>query len=121
IDLLGTGDRRASVLLEAAHLSMTAEGATGPLPSVGELARAKTAGKPKLDEAIAYLREARQRPPTQLAGDVLLSLALALDRAGARDEADATLIEAERTGAKLRSGALDYLVAADDRVALDAL
>ncbi len=36
----------------------------------------------QLDEAIAYLREARQRPPTQLAGDVLLSLALALDRAG---------------------------------------
>ena len=56
-----------------------------------ELAKPKAAPRPRLDEAIAYLREARQRPPTQLAGDVLLSLALALDRAGAREEADAAL------------------------------
>jgi tetratricopeptide (TPR) repeat protein len=141
IDLLGTADRRVSVLLEAAHLSMAAEGAGGPLPSVGELAKPKggndgghphaagndgghphaAGARPKLDEAVAYLREARQRPPTQLAGDVLLSLALALDRAGVRDEADAVLIEAERTGAKLRAGPLDYLFTSEDRAALDAL
>jgi tetratricopeptide (TPR) repeat protein len=133
IDLLGGGDRRVAVLLEAAHLSMAAEGAGGALPSVGELARPRAAlphdaasghdphGRPRLDEAIAYLREARQRPPTQLAVDVLLSLALALDRAGARDEADAMLTEAARGGARLRGGLLDYLVAPEDRAALDAL
>ncbi len=129
IDLLGAADRRVSVLLEAAHLSMTAEGAGGAPPSVGELVKPKAAAasgsrsraaEPRLDEAIAYLREARQRPPTQLAGDVLLSLALALDRAGVRDEADAVLIEAERTGAKLGSGTLDYLVGGADRAARDA-
>lgn len=121
IDLLASGDRRVSVLLEAAHLSMTEEGAAGALARPGELARPKAAPKPRLDEAIAYLREARQRPPTQLAGDVLLSLALTLDRAGTREEADAALIEADRTGAKLRSGPLSYLVAPEDRAALEAL
>jgi tetratricopeptide (TPR) repeat protein len=126
IDLLGTTDRRVAVLLEAAHVSMAAEGAGGAAPTLGELAR--PGGRPgvtapqraKLDEAIAYLREARQRPPTQLAGDVLLSLALALDRAGARDEADATLVEAERAGARLPGGTAFYLATPDDRAALDA-
>ena len=121
IDLLAGGDRRVSVLLEAAHLSMTAEGAAGALVRTGDLAKPKAAPRPRLDEAIAYLREARQRPPTQLTSDVLLSLALTLDRAGAREEADAVLIEAQRTGAKLRSGPLSYLVAPEDRAALEAL
>jgi tetratricopeptide (TPR) repeat protein len=134
VDLLGTTDRRVSVLLEAAHASMAAEGAGGAPPTLSELARAPAppAGtaatptgsaplRPRLDEAIAYLREARQRPPTQLAGDVLLSLALALDRAGSREEANATLTEAERAGARLRSGQLAYLATAEDRAALDAL
>ena len=125
IDLLGTTDRRVSVLLEAAHVSMAAEGAGGAAPTMGELARPPRTppqpARPRLDEAIAYLREARQRPPSALAGDVLLSLVLALDRAGAREEADATLVEAARSGARLRSGALEYLAAPEDRAALDAL
>lgn len=123
IDLLATTDRRVSVLLEAAHVSMAAEGAGGAAPTLADLAKPHTGSpsKPRLDEAVAYLREARQRPPTALAGDVLLSLALILDRSGAREEADATLAEAARSGARLRSGTLDYLAAPEDRAALDAL
>ncbi|WP_438026064.1 hypothetical protein [Sorangium sp. So ce233] len=98
IDLLGTADQRALVLLEAAHLSMAAAGAaaggaaTPPAGARGEGARAD------LDEAIAYLREARHRSQSQLARDVTLSLALALDRAGDRAQADAAL-EGEVAGA----------------------
>jgi tetratricopeptide (TPR) repeat protein len=120
VDLLGTADRRISVLLEAAHLSMAVEGAGRALPvpaNVGSI----SPQRPRLDEAVAYLREARQRPPTQLAGEVLLSLALALDRAGARDEADAALAEAQRGGARLPREGADYLAAPEDRTALDAL
>lgn len=123
VDLLGTTDRRVSVLLEAAHLSMAVEGAGG-LPTVADLAKPKgsaPAAKPRLDEAIAYLREARLHPPTQQSGDVLLSLVLALDRVGARDEADATLAEAQRTGVKLRAEALEYVAVPEDRDALAAL
>jgi tetratricopeptide (TPR) repeat protein len=120
VDLLGTTDRRVSVLLEAAHASMTAEGAGGA-PAPAELTKPRASAKRRLDEAVAYLREARQRPPTQLSGEVLLSLALALDRAGDRDEADATLAEALRANARLRSGTLDYLAAPEDRAALEAL
>lgn len=111
IDLLGTGDQRAYVLLEAAHLSMTAAGAAaaarGPAATTNTPAAAAStpaaaaadnvpaAGlPPDLDEAIAYLREARQRSQTQLTYDVLLSLALALDRAGDRAQADAALTDA---------------------------
>jgi hypothetical protein len=125
VDLLGTIDRRVSVLLEAAHVSMSCEGAGGTPPSADELVTGertmKATHRAQLDEAIAYLREARQRPPTLLVGDVLLSLALALDRAGSREEADATMAEAERAGAHLRSGALEYLATPEDRAALDAL
>jgi tetratricopeptide (TPR) repeat protein len=132
VDLLGNTDRRVSVLLEAAHVSMAAEGAGGVPPTVAELAKPKAGARPapadaskpphgRLDEAIAYLREARLRPPTGLAGDVLFSLALALDRAGAREEADATLAEAERAGAHLRTSKLDYLDTPEDHAALAAL
>ncbi|WP_437589729.1 hypothetical protein [Sorangium sp. So ce1000] len=94
IDLLGTPDQRALVLLEAAHLSMSAAGAAAPAgaaarPPAG--AQAAAAARGDLDEAIAYLREARQRAQTQLARDVTLSLALALDRAGDKAQADAAL------------------------------
>lgn len=120
VDLLPTADRRVSVLLEAAHASMDAE---------GRAASGKTDAA-HLDEAIAYLREARQRPPTQYAGDVLLSLGLALDRAGQKDQAEAVLAEVARTGARpggagaVAAGpraALDYLAAPEDRLALEAL
>lgn len=125
IDLLGTPDRRVSVLIEAAHVSMAAEAAgTATLPA--EVGKKSAAGK--LDEAAAYLREARQRPATALAGDVLLSLALVLDRAGEREQAEAALAEAQRSGFtdRLRSTAArasgpDYRAAPEDTIALQAL
>ncbi|WP_438006876.1 hypothetical protein WME89_51445 [Sorangium sp. So ce321] len=116
IDLLGTADHRALVLLEAAHLSMAAAGAptaaagaptaAAGAPTAAAGAPTAAAGAPTaaagaradLDEAIAYLREARQRTQTQLARDVTLSLALALDRAGDKAQADAAL-EGEAAGA----------------------
>ena len=121
VDLLGTTDRRVSVLLEAAHLSMTVEGAGGAAASAAELARPRATPRPRLDEAVAYLREARQRPATQLSGDVLLSLALVLDRAGEREESASTLVEAQRNGARTHPETAEYLTAPEDRAALDAL
>jgi tetratricopeptide (TPR) repeat protein len=117
IDLLATADKRISVLLEAAHVSMAVEGAAGPEKS-------GSGDKPserRLDEAAAYLREARQRPATQFTGDVLLSLVLALDRGGDRELAEAALADAHRLTAKTRAGVLDYLAAPEDKLALDAL
>lgn len=121
IDLLGSASLRVSVLLEAAHLSMTLEGAGGAPPSTAALARPPAAPRPRLDEAVAYLREARQRPPTQLRGDVLLTLALVLDRAGDRDEAATTLAEARSAGERRRGEPAEYLAAPEDGAALDAL
>jgi len=117
VDLLGTGERRVSVLLEAAHISMAAEGAGTATPpaDIG-----KKIQRSKLDEAVAYLREARQRPATQLSGDVLLSLVLVLDRKGDHEQADAALTEAQRTSARTRTGTLDYLAAPEDAAALAA-
>lgn len=118
IDLLGFAERRVSVLLEAAHVSMAAEaaGTATPPAEIG-----KKVQRARLDEAVAYLREARQRPPTPLAGDVLLSLALVLDRAGDRDASDAALAEAQRLGARTRPGALDYVASPGDELGLAAL
>jgi tetratricopeptide (TPR) repeat protein len=113
IDLLGTTDRRISALLEAAFASMDAGGA--------KVDDAKAKARPRLDEATAYLREARQRPSTVLSGDVLLALILVLDRAGDREEAEAALADAQRSGARLHSGSLDFLVTQDDKIALQAL
>jgi tetratricopeptide (TPR) repeat protein len=124
IDLLGSTDRRVSVLLEAAHASMAVATATTTASSEAPGSPVTLAGadaRPKLDEAVAYLREARQRPPTQLAGDVLLSLVLVLDRSGDRAQADAALSDAHRTGARVRSGSLEYLAAPEDKLALEAL
>ncbi|MEJ7731229.1 MAG: hypothetical protein WKG00_18685 [Polyangiaceae bacterium] len=56
---------------------------------------------------------------TALAGDVALSLALALDRSGDRLQADAALVAAAQIGARLTSKA--YLAASDDALALEAL
>lgn len=120
-DLLRSADARVTMMLEAAHLSMTVEATGGPLPSPAELVKPRAEPRRRLDEALAYLREARQQPPTPRAGDVLLSLALVLDRAGAREEADAALDEAQRAGVRPRPDALDYLAAQDDRAALLAL
>ena len=109
-DLLGVAAERATVLLEAADASMAAA------------ARDAQPGKrPHLEETIAYLREARQRAVSELAGNVGLLLALALDRAGDAAEADAALHEAERTGARLHPPALAFLAAPEDATALEAL
>ncbi|WP_437714165.1 hypothetical protein WMF45_49025 [Sorangium sp. So ce448] len=99
IDLLGTADQRALVLLEAAHLSMATAGAASVADASGRPpagAHGEAAARRDLDEAIAYLREARLRAQTQLARDVTLSLALALDRSGDKAQADAAL-EGEAT------------------------
>ncbi|AUX48757.1 hypothetical protein SOCE26_102980 [Sorangium cellulosum] len=158
IDLLATADQRALVLLEAAHLSMAAAGGAPASPPAGAASAPPPAGSTPasppaegagagLDEAIAYLREARHRAQTQLARDVTLSLALALDRAGDRAQADAALegaaaaVEAgaaraidahagaaarehaadDAAGAAARLRTVDYLASPDDRLALEAL
>lgn len=121
VDLLGSTDARVGVLLEAAHLSMAADAAGGAPLLPADLGKPKGAPRPRLDEAVAYLREARGYPPSQLTGDVLLSLSLVLDRSGARDEADATLLEARQAGAKIKGEALGYLAVSEDRAALEAL
>lgn len=119
VDLISSTERRVSVLLEAAHASMAA---------IAAEADEKTAKADKdplksspLDEAIAYLREAKQRPPTLLANDVALTLVLALDRAGEREAADAALADAHRTGARVRQSSLDYLSDSNEKIALEAL
>jgi tetratricopeptide (TPR) repeat protein len=125
VDLLGTPDRRVSVLIEAAHVSMAAE-AAGTATAPSEVGKKSTAGR--LDEAAAYLREARSRPATQLAGDVLLSLALVLDRAGDHEQSDAALAEAQRAGfadrfrlVASKTSTPDYRAAPEDTLALQAL
>ncbi|WP_434044594.1 MULTISPECIES: hypothetical protein [Sorangium] len=149
IDLLGTTDQRALVLLEAAHLSMAAAGAAASTAAAGGAAKPPAGARGEgaradLDEAIAYLREARQRSQSQLARDVTLSLALALDRAGDRAQADAAL-EGDVAGAAARAAdphagaaarehaaddlasaaarlrSVGYLAVPEDRLALEAL
>jgi len=122
VDLLSSTERRVSVLLEAAHASMAAHAAEGDKAEAkASDAKALADKASPLDEAIAYLREAKQRPPTQLTNDVALSLVLALDRAGERDQADAALADAHRSGARVRSSSLDYLSSTDEKLALEAL
>lgn len=129
IDLLGPEDRRITVLLEAAYVSMAvatthlfAETFGAPTSSAqAKGASGKTERKAPLDEAVAYLREARQRPPTALSGDVLLSLVLVLDRNGDRTGADAALTDARTEGVHLHPGAPEYLVTTDDKPCLEAL
>ncbi|MRG94328.1 tetratricopeptide repeat protein [Polyangium spumosum] len=119
IDLLGSADRRVAVLLEAAHVSMAvAASRATPAPAEAPSAEAK---RSPLDEAAAYLREARQRPPSALSGDVLLSLVLVLDRNGERVQADAALADARASGVRLRAGGPSYLAAAEDKACLEAL
>jgi len=125
IDLLGSADRRVAVLLEAAHVSMAVVAARALAGKTGGASEAPSPStserRAPLDEAAAYLREARQRPPTALAGDVLLSLVLVLDRNGDRVQADAALADARASGVRMRSGAPEYLAAAEDKLCLEAL
>jgi tetratricopeptide (TPR) repeat protein len=108
IDLLPTNERRIGVLLEAAFTSMAIEGA-------------KAAGQARADEAIGYLREARQRPPSGLTQDVLVALALALDRGGERAQADVMLSEAARSSTRARGDAPSYVSAPEDRLAIEGI
>lgn len=130
VDLLPMTERRVSVLLEAAHASMAASADEKSDKDKADKDKSDKDKAPKtesalkaspLDEAIAYLREAKQRPPTLLSNDVALSLVLALDRAGESEQADAALADAHRTGARVRQSSLDYLSSADDKLALTAL
>ncbi len=123
IDLLGSADRRVAVLLEAAHVSMAVAAlrAAGSSSSSAVDAPSPEAKRAPLDEAAAYLREARQRPPSALSGDVLLSLVLVLDRNGDRVQADAALADARASGVRLRSGGPSYLAVAEDKACLEAL
>lgn len=122
--LLPDDSQRVGVLLEAAHASM-AEAATLPASPGAAPPSLDTVGAPTraslLEEAIAYLREARRLPNTELGGDVLLSLALTLDRAGRGPQADALLVEGARIGATARAGTPDYLAATDDKLLLEGL
>ena len=92
--LLPSRTMRAQILLEAAHVSMTAG--------------------TNVDEALAYLREAARDPHQALRIDVALSLVLTLDRAGHHAQANAVLA-ARTTRAWAKTGKADYLV--DDNVA----
>lgn len=123
VDLLGSTEVRVSVLLEAAHASMAAYSGDPEKdgPAAKSDAKAADMKANPLDEAIAYLREAKQRPPTMLANDVALALVLALDRAGEREAADAALADAHRTGARVRKSSLDYLSSNDEKLALESL
>jgi tetratricopeptide (TPR) repeat protein len=104
--LLPSKSERARVLLEAAHASMAVA--------------SRSEGQPNLDEALAYLREASRDPHHPYRADVTLSLVLALDRAGRRDQADALLAEQSLAGWVGRARP-DYLAAPEDRDALMAL
>ena len=73
----------------------------------------------RLDEALAYLREARLRAPNELSGAASLALALALDRAGDHAASDAALFEGARAGARVR--VFNFLAAPEDQLAIEAL
>lgn len=118
--LLPDSAQRVAVLLEAAHVSMAEAGAKPAVPAPTNPPPVETR-ETLLAEAIAYLREARQLPNNHLGGDVILSLALTLDRADRATQADALLVEVARTGATARPGTPDYLVAADDKLLIDGL
>ena len=110
VDLLGTAEERVEALLEAAHVTMWVRGATAAAPR----------DTMNLDEAVAYLREARRLPRTHFAADVLLSLALVLDRSGAHTEEESALQEAMQLEIPAHP-ARTYVAASEDRTALEAL
>jgi tetratricopeptide (TPR) repeat protein len=118
--LMPSRAQRARVLLEAAHVAMT-------------LATSSDAPR-QLDEALAYLREAARDPHPSHRRMVTLSFALALDRAGRSEQAEALLAELPRAGGAalaLTSGAEGpgararrdnvHLPNADEQRALEAL
>lgn len=122
VGLLPSTERGTRVLLEAGHASMRAgapENAGGS--AVSESGTSAVAAKPGLDEAVAYLREAKQRPPSALSSDVTLSLALALDRGGDVAQADAALAELASGTRGKGGGGFDFAGSPAERAALEAL
>jgi tetratricopeptide (TPR) repeat protein len=110
VDLLATADRRALVLLEAAWAAMDVD-ADAP----------EAARRGRLDEAMAYLAEARRRPPTAWTGDVLFALAIALDRSGDRAGSDGVLADAARSRRAPSANAARYVTRAEDAIAVGAI
>jgi tetratricopeptide (TPR) repeat protein len=106
VDLLAPSGRRVEVLLEAALLAMAVEAK-------------KPAAEARADEAIAYLREARLRGASALAGDVSVALGLALDRGGLRVQAEAVLADLRRVPTQIFGAR--YLATADEGLALAAI
>jgi tetratricopeptide (TPR) repeat protein len=99
-DVLPGAEARARVLLEAAR-------------------RALASGPAGLDEAVAWLREARRAGSRERLGEVLATLALALDRAGSHAETAALLGDARRAG--LRASVAGATGATGERLAAQAL
>jgi tetratricopeptide (TPR) repeat protein len=89
VELLSGADAQARVLLEAADVSFSF-------------------GPPALDDAIAFLREARRRSAADAAPLVAAELALALDRGAMTEQAASTAVEARQ-----RIGENADVVAAD--------
>jgi len=114
-DLLGGEEARVRVLLEAALTAMAAEAAKPEQrdPKATEPPR-------RMAEALAFLREARQKE-SALQPDVLLTLALALDRTGDRAQADTTLAEAVRAGVTPAGTLASLVTDPNDKLALEAL
>ena len=112
--LLPSRADRARVLLEAAHASMLVAAET---PTRDRRDRTPI----DLDEALAYLREAARDAHHPYRLDVALSLVLALDRAGKREQADALLSEQSSAAAWASQTRVEYLAAAEDREMLAAL
>jgi len=107
--LLPSRERRAQVLLEAAHVAMAVA------------ARAPKGTTRNLEEALAYLREAARDPHQAQRLDVGLSLVLALDRAGRRAQANAVLAEQRGTESWAARDGTDYLGSPAELPALRAL
>ena len=111
--LLGSRVKRATVLLEAAHVTMavmalpstdtTSDESAPQAPATDEsnpgAATARGRMGASLDEALAYLLQAARDPHHARRTDVELSLALVLDRSGKLARADALLAEIRGTRA----------------------
>ncbi len=124
--LLPGRERRAGVLLEAAHVAMAVAALPPPAPSATAAPPPKPAAKPPakapaLDETLAFLREATADPHHTLRLDVELSLVLALDRLGRGRQADAILNELPSTVHWARTASPSYLADTADLYALRAL
>lgn len=107
---------RPLVYLQAAH-ALLAHAASG----AGDDRKRSPEAVADLADASAYLAEARSSSSSNLRGDVLLSIALAFDRSGEPEKANAALTEASRAHASVTDSARAYVATPSDALALDAL